>query len=515
MQVARRPSPWAEEHSSNLVEEHWPAGPGLLRSLWMHRFVLLGALLVGLLVGLWGAGLRTIEYEARGDLLIDHSATSRLLDEPGRRINPERHLRNRAEQVQSRRVMEAAAELLGPPWSVGALYDVVTVSGAETLDAITITAAASTPEAAAAVVNAVGQAYIRVSMEDARARATDQILEIEAAIERVEERQRSISRRLDRDPANPVLLAQQDAAVRELIDLTSRVERLSVVEELPPSGVSSFEAALPPRRPSQPGPRQTAALGALAGLALGGAFAWWKAGQGVRVTDARTVAKVLGVPVLVTIPRERRRHATKGGDDRYRNVAVLVGQATREMALPIIGFVSARSGEGTTTTVHRTALAAKEEREVIVVDGDAATRTLTHRYRMAGEPGLTDVAWGLVPLSRARHLVSASRGRPFSLVPLGQSLDAAGGLTGRTTLTGIFKGGEDEGIVLVDCGAVLALSETVMLLGQTDATVVVVRHQARVNDLERLRERLGFSGSPVIGVIYTDARRRGGWGSRT
>lgn len=499
-----------------LEAERWPAGPGLAASLWMHKGLILTGMVVGLLVGFGGARLQVEAYEASGYLVItDPNAVNRLIDEPGGRINAERNLRNRMEQVASARVIVEAAERLGA-WSASDLEDAVAVSGTGTTDIITITARAPDPQDAAAAVNAVGEAYIAISAEDARVRATERLREVEAAAERVEQRLAVATAELVDTPGDPVLRAQQAAAARELIDLSSRAERLAVASDLPPTGVSGFNPALAPRQPITSGPRRTAALGAMAGLAVAGAVAWARAGSGARVRSGVTASELLGAPLLGSVPVLRRRAMRRLRDEEelYQLITASILAAVEGRSGPTVAFATARPGAGGTHITQRVARVASAMRAVVMVDGDIVGRSLTRAYGLEGKAGFAELARRRVEPELAEHVVDVSAGRDLSLIPVGGQAGTVGGLLGGArlgdALAQLGARGEDA-TYLIDCGAALALSDALDLAGDADGIVIVVRERVPAGDLEELRERLRFGRSQVIGVVFNGGR---GWHRR-
>jgi uncharacterized protein involved in exopolysaccharide biosynthesis len=506
------------------IEEPWTTGPGLAASLWRFRVLVVVCLVLGVAGGYLGAEQQATVYEARGELVLEGVGPARLTDDTAFQGNPERRLRNQVEQLDSWRIREEASALLDGDVSPGRIDDALTVSGTPEADVITLSARAGSPELAADIVNAVGAAYLDLAGDEAAARAAAQRTELELAIARLEERIAELTADLDvlaeEGAEDETLDTLRRAALRDLIDLSSRAQRLALTEELRPTGVRSFQEALPPRQPVQPRPRVAGALGGLLGLVLAGAFAWWRAGRGDRVRTPAAAARLLGVPVLGSIPVFGGSHLRRllpwrpprPSVEPYRFLALAIDEALAGDERAAIAVTSAVAGEGKTIVAVNTALSARgSDRYITLVDTDPTGRGLTAMYSLEGQPGLRELARDEAGVTEVRRLIETSGGTRVAVVPVGRH-EVAVHLSGGPLQRALAEVRASSNLVVADTGSVLSLSEAVAVIGQADAVLIVVRHGTRSADLERLRERLTFGSTRILGLVYNadpDPRLRG------
>ncbi|HVJ42132.1 MAG TPA: hypothetical protein VM639_11565 [Dongiaceae bacterium] len=167
----------------------------------------------------------------------------------------------------------------------------------------------------------------------------------------------------------------------------------------------------------------------------------------------------------------------------------------------VLQFLSATSGEGTTTIAWGFAIAASLERNqaVLVIDcsgGEAAGQPLSLLDAVNGD-GMIENAIEHVPqmkrLFRARLCSSAN--------PL-LEIDGAD----LRNLLAILK--ENFPVVVLDCPAASAVSDSLAISRYCDATALVVRaDHARREVIDWAKQSIERFGGQVIGAIFNDRKK--------
>jgi capsular polysaccharide biosynthesis protein len=188
-----------------------------------HRWLLTvaTAVLAGLLLGYLAAARQPLLYEATARMLVEPTIPSQ---DGAAAVNPNRTLRNQAAILSSTPVLQDAARRFGDGLTLGVIRGRVAVETSTESDLITVRALDATPDGAARLADSVVQAYEEV-------------------------------------------VGGQLTAARNGLG----------------GGVAVGEPAEAPQAPAQPRPVRMMAIGALLGLAAGGALAWWLASGRQRI----------------------------------------------------------------------------------------------------------------------------------------------------------------------------------------------------------------------------------------
>ncbi len=217
------------------------------------------------------------------------------------------------------------------------------------------------------------------------------------------------------------------AANKELFQ--TFLSRAKIAEEkstLLNSGVRVITHAVVPPEPSFPNRPLFAALGAVFGVALGGAGALLRELFSSGFIARRQVEETLAVPVLASMPRMTEWSRTT--NSKAQPVAYLghkplsrYSEAVRRLRLGIDGIpetvrkrhvtlvTSAMPGEGKTTLVLSLACSAAADGErVLVIDADLRVSAATKFFGMAEKVGLVDLLTLPIKPAKAIHLDECS-----------------------------------------------------------------------------------------------------------
>ncbi|WP_052667081.1 tyrosine-protein kinase domain-containing protein [Nitriliruptor alkaliphilus] len=498
------------------VAERWADGPTILESLWRYRWLVIGVTLVFGLSGYGFSSQGPPVYEATTRLYLTDPSTSNVFGRSGS-TDLRAYVPQQTERVTSRPVLAAASDLLDDgASSVSSLRGRIDVDGDADLATLTVTVEDGSPERAAAIANAVAEAYqdsVRTAQLERAERAAT---ELQTARDDLEARIADLAATGDGDGQDGEL---GDAAADVQIGvLTQRVleidglrQQLLVDARLFGSGVEFVEEATTPSSPVAPTPRRTAAGMAVLGGLLVSAMAYWLAGKGRRITSKDDPAEVLGVPLLGSLPTYRvnddgslreRASLDPRTAEAYRFVYSSLDLVLRDLGARSVMITSAGPSAGKTETALQLALTARTRgREILLVDGDLRVRGLTVFLRATRTPGLLDLSGGYDPsvvtgywFADRHHLSVLTTGPVVGDGSEELREDWFGRILPQLVA--------DHELTLVDTPPLLAVAESATIAAYVDAVVLVVREGSTVEELERVQQRLHFVGRRLVGYIY-------------
>ena len=496
------------------------SGPGLLMALWRYRWLVAITTLLAGGLGFAASNLQTTVYEAQARLLLaDPQAASAFGEGTGLVVGGgDRYVRNQAEYVASTPVMLRASELLEGEMTPGMLASRTMVRPAQDVDLINIRVLAPTAQLAADAANAVGQAYQDVRAQEILAKADARIAELEQSRDDVRGRLDAAEAILDEDPDNATATAERNAMAAQLVTLDNRINQLSTDASLYGSGVELFEEARPPSGPAQPQPARNAAVAALLGLLAVSAFSWWRAERTMNADQPGDAAPVLRAPLLGEVPEfsdvgirditpaHSAPHSPAG--EAYQFILATLEALERDARATSIIVTSAGVGDGKTVTALNLAIAAaRDGRDVLLVDADGRARGLTQLAEVVPEPGLTDLGDPELPLAGCLAEWRLSDDLIVRIVPAGKELrDPAAAYRSVAFRRGVQRLADAAELVLVDTPPLLAVSDTTAIASQFDAMLLIVNRGTSLHVLQELRQRLDLLGMPVLGYVFNRAR---------
>ncbi len=489
------------------LHEREDYGPGLLRSLWrFRRLVLATTVAAAALGGLFSLSQPTV-YQATAQIVLAAPDAGAFTGEGTRTEEMEAHVLVQAQRVTSSSVLARAAARLGDRGDPDALAGSVLVEPDVEISSIFVTGTATGAGEAARVANAVVDAYESVAAADIRADA-------DAALERLEQirrRTEATVRSLTGPGAGADQRSSRSAAVQRLVDLSIRADEIRSQAALLGDGIRWTERASVPQAPVQPRPLRDALLLGVFGLALGGVLAFWLAGRGESADAPGEAATALRAPLLGEIPSFRAAdptvphlgHLETEIVEAYQFVVVNVEAALDGGGRTVL-VVSPASGDGRTTTTRllAEAMAANGSR-VVAVDADARTKGLTALVDGQRHAGLTELASGEVPVEECLLPFDGdSRASPL-LLPVGRRPRSAPGFLRGTAFRetlGRVAAGHD--LVMVDTPPMSDFTDGFAMADDVDGIVVVVRRGTSLAELERLRDRLSLNVTPILGYVF-------------
>lgn len=318
------------------------------------------------------------------------------------------------------------------------------------------------------------------------------------------------------------LLRSRDQLLDRIANIAQRQTQVEIDSESQASVVAfasqpSVEAA---------GSRLTAALrvvaGLLVGLVLASSLAYVYTLLFRTFANARQPETGLGLSYLGEVPEFDAdvapipvRDDPRGlAAESFRFVAAAVQLRAERREVTSVMFVSAHVGDGKSTVLANTAMAAaRSGREVLVIDADFGNQA-TSQLLMGDVPlqsGLTELVAGQMQLAAAIVEVEVSSGVTFDLLSRGvQPVIAPDFFSSQQTRSVLAQLELVYDLVLIDGPPLMQVAYASNLVQMAGASVAVITHESPVRAAEELAGRLAFIDSPVLGYVYNRAPRRGG-----
>ncbi|MBV9172735.1 MAG: polysaccharide biosynthesis tyrosine autokinase [Chloroflexi bacterium] len=303
---------------------------------------------------------------------------------------------------------------------------------------------------------------------------------------------------LARDVANTVanvFIAQQD-------------ERLS--QNAVSSAISVVQPARLPVAPTEPRVGVDVAFASLIGLLVGLGLVYLLAWLDDTLKNVAEVERASDAPVLGVIPHVSNRSSSSRArsTEAYRLVRTALDFATAGQPVRTLLVTSPGSAEGKSSVVANLSVAtAQAGARVVVVDADLRKPALHRYFGLTNEYGVTDL---LQPGRLSNDVEDHCRGaEPSNL----RVLTAGPASTGATELLQSKEFAQllenlmqRADVVILDSPPVLAVADALVLAGQTDATLLVVK-ATRTRSVALRRASVAFtrSGTRLLGVVLNDA----------
>lgn len=495
-------------------EEQWEQGPSLVESVWRYRYRLLALVVVCGLLGFWISGLQPEKYSATTIVLFRDASDSGLFSDLGSFVSdPERNVSQQASRVESRTVLERAAEQLQGE-DFRSLERKVDVEPEVELNRMQIIGTAPTRQGAVEIANAVGEAYETITREENLAATEQANTVLEKQISEMRDQIEQLDQRLANNPNDEIAASRLRTLDTQLVTLETRASELAANAAVLGSGVRMRELAVPPEEPSAPQPLRDAAIAAAIALAIGSFVAYWRAGSHRRVEARTDPGPVLNVPLLGEVPKFSRVNAGPSGlmpgsaaSEAYEFVLSSIEFSLAELDASSVLITSAAPGDGkTATALHLAIASAREERRVVLVDADIRVHGLTSLLRADAHDGLVQLADGKAQLDECIRRYRLSDKSQLEVVPAGRPLEDSTGLMRAPEFKKAMQQitGHAE-LVIVDSSPLLAVADASILASQVDAIVLVVDRDTELEQLLKVQERLAFVPTPLIGYIYNRA----------
>ena len=488
----------------------------VLASILNHRLLVLACVVVFAGIGIAVISLRPTEYTAEASVLLQEPSPTASLDAR----DEARYVADQVAVMKSLPIALRASEVARdgePPINLDGheFQRRALITATEESNFVSVSFRAGNPDAAATGANSIVRAYEETARAEITAEARQELERIDAAIAAATEQASEPGG--VQSPADTAALVSRLKAERARI-----VTNAAVAAD---DAVAAFYPADPGRRQG-PSPLSILALSVVLGALIGCGVAYWRGARRRQFFDKFEPGAVLAAPLLAVIPNFIRESAgsplpvltsrdTKAAREfRFLSSGVAAAGPRADVgdrASPLVGFVAASRGDGTTTIVANTALAAAQEGyAVLALDADADTRALTQRLlsetgtptsgngRTIGQPGNTALQESAI----MRSAIATDGGGAVSLLEWGPAGSAS-------QLDGVRRRFD---LLVADLPPMLDGARAHALVSVVDRVFVVVPHRGTHLDLKELLDRLDLLGVRPAGYVYNmrpSRRKRG------
>jgi len=454
---------------------------------------LIAAIVLGLTaLVLWVSLMLPKTYTAQATILFNEAPTvTATTDE-------ERQLATIQKLLMTHEMLAISAKQLTT--TVGALASEVQATVDPNANIISISAAASTPRAAARTANTVAAAFLK--------------REREVELARIKSAKQALTNAIAQLSTTPNGKAQIPV-------LRARLGALSASAATAGLELQLADRAATPSRPTSPRPVRNAAIAFVAALFIAILVALGRERLAPRVAEGSDLERLSGVPIVTEIPAAGRGAESVVAEREAFDLLATVVQAQlprRRQKTVLVTSALDDKGKATVTAGLSRALAQSGE-AALVVDADLRRPSLEQLFGMERAPGLaeilaairhgdTETAAGMIVEPPAS---ASSRRRTGSLAVLGAGEAASPSLVSPDALEGLFDELRQSAFTLIVIHAPPLLEPEGCLAWarHVDALLVVSRlDKLSPNDLLELRDQLEQVDTTVLGHIVLGRRRR-------
>jgi polysaccharide biosynthesis transport protein len=511
------------------MTQHLQAAPQLhdyLRVLGRRKWIILQALIVVPVVAVLLSLRQQPLYQASAEVLLnrqDIGASLTNIEDPTL-LDPNRNAQTQAQLARVPEVARRVVKALGLQ-DRGA-YDFLDesfVSASEETDLLTFSVVDANRELAPRLATEYGRQFTLYRTElDTRT--------LSAA-------RRAVEAQLD------TLKSEGKESSALYADLADKQQQLRTLETLYTSRAVLVRPAAGAAQ-IQPKPVRNGIIGGMLGVVLALVFAFLAEALDTRVRSGDDIGEKLGLPLLARVPEPPRRLRKQNQlvmveapnqrhAEAFRMLRTNLDFVNLEVKARAILVTSAGAGEGKSTTAANLAISlARTGRRVLLADFDVRAPVLGRFFDIEGRPGLTSVALGEVELDEAITAIAAedtadsrveipaptagalTNGGPPGDLPAVMEVLTTGPvppnpgefLTSRRVagILGQLRARCD--VLLIDAAPLLDASETLALMGQLDALLLVARlNSLRSSMLTELQRILRTCPIPALGYVLTGA----------
>ena len=432
-------------------------------------------------------------YTAQATILFDEAPSVAST------TDAERQLATIQKLLMTRDVLALSARRLKT--SVASLQPKVQATVDPNANIVSISATASTPEAAAATANAVTAAFL------ARQRAVE-LASLQTAKTRLE---------------NAILkLAGTRGGKAEIALLRERLSELSVTAATAGNELQLADAARPPTKPTSPRPVRNAGFAFVAALFIAVLVALGRERIAPRVGERRDLERLSGVPIVTQIPNAGRGADSVAAErEAFDTLAAVVAAQLppQRQKVLLVSSPLADKGKARVTAGLSRALAQSGE-TALVIDADLRRPSLEQLFGMERAPGLAEI------LAAARHgdadtaanmiveppASASSRRRTGILAVLGAGEAASPSLVSADALEVLFGELSESAFtfVVIHAPPLLEPEGCRAWAQHADALLVVSRLEKMApNELVELREQLEQVDTTVLGHVVLGSAKDG------
>lgn len=292
----------------------------------------------------------------------------------------------------------------------------------------------------------------------------------------------------------------------------SRLQQASIELEVPRSPVEVIDRAVPPlpQHYVRPSLWLNVTIGAVVGLVLGVALAFFIEFLDTSVKRIEDVEKYLGLPVLGVIGQNVKLlsdgDASMAHIEAYRMLRTNIEFARAEGGGNSFCVLSPGAGEGKSFTIANLAYVyAQHGARVLIVDSDLRRPGLHRFLNISSEPGLADY---LADAKTVDNIIRPTALPNISVITSGSGRSAKSALpmlTSERMATLIQQVGQQFDIVLYDTPPVLGVSDAAVMAREVGTSLLLIQHRRYPRKMARRAvEVIEHAGGKLLGVIVNN-----------
>lgn len=457
-------------------------------------------------------------YTAKAKVLVQPTAARSLSP-----TVPTVNLDTEAEVAASEPVAALVIDDLQLDQTMESLLSDLSIHGIIETEVLEISFTSADPTFSRDAANSFAESYIEFRTNQARESVSADQDAIQNQLDAASEQLTQVTEELEaaREAEDDALIATLETSRNVLIArlgvLQQRLDDLQTNQASETSGGQVLEEASLPQNPSSPKHLTNATLAAVLGLTLGVGAAFLKERLDDRFRGRTDVEKVLGAPVLATIPKFRARKKEKYPDlvtlwqpngsasESYRTLRTNLQFLSNQQGIKSLLVTSPTAGEGKTISTSNLAVVlAQAGSRVIVVSSDLRRPTI-ERYLLdedQRDEGLS--TWLSSPEERPIWDYIRDPGIPnLRILPSGPIPPNPAELLSSprlVELVGLLENQAD--LVLFDSAPVLAVADATLLATHVGGTVIVINASTTHRTPGRqAKEEIERVGGNIIGTV--------------
>jgi non-specific protein-tyrosine kinase len=376
------------------------------------------------------------------------------------------------------------------------------------------------PKRAATIANTVADVFIEQTKAQQAAITGTSMNEIQKNLDQAKKQVDDTSAQIATLKATPVAEANNQTQITDLQQQLSQFQatygslleaqqQMAIATSQVGAQISVAEQAVAPTAPVSPRIKLNTALGGVLGLmvavgivALLGYFDnTIKSSDDVR---ALTGSGALGgIPVTANLDTSAiLKHSRSAATEGFRALRTNLQFTIADKSIKTIAITSNRPGDGKTTTAANLAMVtAQGGQRVILVDADLRKPRLHRQFNgLSNRTGLTNLLRG--SHNSVKELLQQTEVPGLRVLTSGPLPANPPDTLYAPSMHEVIKQLEDEADLVLFDTPPLAVSDPFIIAGIADGVLLVAwAGRTRKNEVATALERIGLSGTPVIGII--------------
>jgi tyrosine-protein kinase len=472
--------------------------------LWRGKYLIAVAVAVAVALAIVLTHLSAKVYAASAVLQVNAAASTPSATDPlGTQQASEGLAATYARRIVDRSFLQQIQpKVAGAKLRTGELQSRISASAVKGTTLIELSVEGPSPQEARSLAAQVADQFVRTIQQESRSRTLQLQQEVEARISALNLRIEGLA-----SGTQTPAVTEQLAALRGARSALVQQEQGLFANGLQQGGVVSLTS--PPSgsaAPVRPRPVLNVVAGILLGLLVGIGLALLRARLDRGLHAAAEVEDLVGAPVLASIPLRRRFSVDdpvlgEAYDILRANLAFL----SLDRPIQAITFTSFNPGEGKSSTAEGLAYAAvRGGLNVLLIDGDVRTRTLSQRLGHPDAPGLTTIMVDLATPEEA--VVDLADG--LSFLPSGPTPPNPPSLLSSSRVVDLVAQMRNEySLIIFDSPPVAHLADASILASVSDGVIAVARvGVTKRSDLVAAATNLRHSPTPIVGVVVIEPR---------